>query len=488
MRTILTALAGLALSVGAVRAADSVTAPRPTPLTRPEMKQLLEDMKQRTPRIPLPEMTAEEKDRYGDDASRGYESRLRAHYLPGGNERFSFSGGGTSRPRTGDAAAAGTRSDGGGRTGGFGGRENEPGMTLDYRFKVSLFWIVSRTNNCQYCLGHQESKLLRAGMTEDEIAALDSDWSKFNEKEQAAWAFGRKFTLEPNKLSDADIDELKKHFTDMQILEMILSMAGNNSINRWKEGVGVPQSSGGGGFGRQTEGAAIAETPREPHSYLTPTSQQYQTKITLVAPLLHDDAGQATRQTVFLRPQIESRTVAQAKLAEARQRKPRLPLVGEAQAREALGDDAPEGPLPQWMRLLANFPRSGGRLVSSTRFADEQGDLSPLLKAQVSWIIARQDRAWYALGQAQRRLKDLGQSEDRIFALDGSWKDFPPRDRALFTVAQKLAASPVVLTDEQVAEAVKLAGPRDVVQLISYTTNRASFNRISEAAGLQLEE
>ncbi len=93
MRSILTVLSVLALAASAAQAADSVTAPRPTPLTRPEMKQYLEDMKQRTPRIPLPEMTAEEQERYGEDASRGYESRLRAHYLPGGNERFSFSGG-----------------------------------------------------------------------------------------------------------------------------------------------------------------------------------------------------------------------------------------------------------------------------------------------------------------------------------------------------------------------------------------------------------
>jgi hypothetical protein len=57
----------------------------------------------------------------------------------------------------------------------------------------------------------------------------------------------------------------------------------------------------------------------------------------------------------------------------------------------------------------------------------------------------------------------------------------------MFTVVRNLAASPVVLTDEQVDEAVRLAGPRDVVQLISYTTGRASFNRITEAAGLQLE-
>jgi alkylhydroperoxidase family enzyme len=485
-------------------AAEPTSEPRPIPITRPEMKQYLEDMKQRTPRIPLPEMTAEEKDRYGSDTSRGYESRLRSHYLPGGNERFSFNGGGGSRTGSTPGASGrpdaarpdGTRPDGARPAGSRGGsgRENEPGMTLDYRFKTSLFWIVSRTNNCQYCMGHQESKLLNAGMTEDQIAALDSDWGKFNAAEQAAWAFARRFTLEPNQLSGADIAGLKKHYTDLQILEMILSMAGNNSINRWKEGVGVPQSEGGGGFGRRSEGAlaaetraAAVETPARPHSYLTPTSEQYQTVVSLVAPVFRDEVGKATHKTVFRRPKLESRADALEALEGARQRLPRLPLVDEAKAREVLGEDAPDGKLPQWVRLVVNFPQSGKRLVTSTRFADEKGDLSPLLKAQASWIIARQDRAWYALGQAQARLKALGQTDDQIFALDGSWDEFSPKDRALFTVAQHLAASPVVLTDDEVAAAVKLAGPRDVVQLISYTTNRASFDRITEAAGLAID-
>ena len=126
--------------------------------------------------------------------------------------------------------------------------------------------------------------------------------------------------------------------------------------------------------------------------------------------------------------------------------------------------------------------------MTGVRSVDEKGDLKPLLKAQVSWIIARQDRAWYATGQAKRRLQEMGQSDDQIFSLDGDWTGFTPSDRALFTVARKLAASPVVLTDDDVAQAVKLAGPRDVVQLVNYTTNRASFDRITEAAGLPLEE
>ncbi len=361
-------------------------------------------------------------------------------------------------------------------------------MTLDYKFKTSLFWIVSRANNCQYCLGHQESKLLSAGMTEDEIASLDCNWQAFTPKEQAAFAFARRFTLEPHKLSDGDIDELKKHYTDLQILEMILSRAGNNSINRWKEGVGVPQSEGGGGFGRRREGEQAAEARPERHSYLTPTSEAFQRKITHVASLLRDDAGQPTRKTVCDRPQVKSRGDVEAALAKARKRTPRLPLVEEAKARAILADDAPPGALPQWARLLANFPTGGKRTVAGIRSADEKGDLSRLLKAQVAWIIARQDQAWYAAGQAKARLEALGQSEDQIYALDGDWVGFTSRERSLFTVARKLAASPVVLTDAEVAEAVKQAGNRDVVQLVSYTTNRASFDRITEAAGLQVEQ
>ena len=196
-------------------------------------------------------------------------------------------------------------------------------------------------------------------------------------------------------------------------------MAGNNSINRWKEGVGVPQSEGGGGFGRRTEGAATgsAETPAKPHSYLTPTSEQFQTKVTLVAPLLFDEAaGKATRQTVFARPKLESRSEVEARPGR------RPPAhASPAAGRGGQGPRAAGRRCPRKARCRSGcgwWPTSrssGKRLVASTRFADEKGDLSPLLKAQVSWIIARQDRAWYALGQAQRRLKELGQTDDQIY-------------------------------------------------------------------------
>lgn len=480
MRFSKTALFSLVVSSAAlVHAVDSDVAPRPVPLTRPEMKEYLEDMKGRKLRIPLPELTAEDKKKLGERAT-SYESRLRYHYASP------------------DAQGPGGQVQGGGRGAGGGGfgRDNDPDNSLDYAFKVQLFWIVSRTNNCQYCLGHQESKLLGAGMTEDEIAALDGDWAEHTPAQRTAYTFARKFTYEPHKLNDADIDGLRKHYTEKQILEMILSMAGNNSINRWKEGAGIPQSSGGGNFGsRRSEGNnATAEKKEErpaetKHSYLTPTSPKFQNLITKVAPVTFDPkTGKPTKLTMTNRPPLESRAEVEKALEAARHRTPRLPLADEAKTKEVLPEGFPEGPMPQWVSLLATFPNSAKGRISGIVSADTRGDLTPLFKAQISWIIGRQDRAWYAVGQAKQRMKDLGWSDDQIYSLDGDWAKFTPAERSLFTLARKLAATPVVLTDADVAEAVKQAGPRDVVQTIIYTTNRVSFDRITESAGLRIEK
>jgi hypothetical protein len=279
---------------------------------------------------------------------------------------------------------------------------------------------------------------------------------------------------------------LRKHYTDLQILEMILSMAGNNAINRWKEGTGSPQSESGGGFGRKKD-APPADRPAR-HTYLTPTSDAYKTRVTTVAPIAGSPkAGEHTAPTVCRRPALESRADVEAALAAARKRSARLPLVDEAKAREVLGEASPAGPLPEWVRLLANFPVSGKARVLSQRAAEEKGDLSPLLKAQLAWVIARQDRAWYAAGWAKQRLRELGQSDDQVYALDGDWTRFTPAERSLFTVAKKLAASPIVLTDAEVAEALRLTGPKEVVQTVMLTATCASFDRITEAAGLRLE-
>src|SRR5207248_5766438 len=133
----------------------------------------------------------------------------------------------------------------------------------------------------------------------------------------------------PHHLADGDIDQLRKHYKDLQILEMIISVAGNNSINRWKEGVGVPQSKDLSGFNRN-------EKPAEPDrtlptkSFLTPTPEQYQNKITKVAPLQKGEkAEEPSRRCASNRPPLEARVEVEKALEACGKRTPRLPLVDE---------------------------------------------------------------------------------------------------------------------------------------------------------------
>jgi AhpD family alkylhydroperoxidase len=341
------------------------------------------------------------------------------------------------------------------RGGSGGARQSDPNMTLDYGFTVELFWLVSRVNNCHYCLGHQESKLLSAGIEESRIAALDSDWSHFSPAERAAYAFTRKLTFEPHLLTQADVDDVLKHYKPLQALEIAFHVARYNSTNRWTDSLGIPQ-----------------EKHRD---FLTTTPQQFVNKVTIVA--LHE--APAPRS-------LPARADALAALAAAKNRKPRFPLASAAETAQVLDRTASED-IPGWQRLLCNFPVTGKSQVESLLVLQEKGTLPPLLKAQIAWICARQDRAWYALAHAQERLKALGQSEDAIFALDEPEKLPREADRAALAFAAKLTAIPQGMTDADAERLKKHYEPSQVAEIVYRVCQAAFFNRITEAAAIPVE-
>lgn len=464
-----------AMSFSASNGDTPVKTPRPIPATRTEMKELLEDMKKRPYRIPLPELTEKEKQELGE-RSTNYEARLRFNYIPLA-EGTVF---GAGRPRM--ATPPGTPGSANAPRQDF-TRNADENMTLTYQFKTMLFWIVARTNNCQYCLGHQEWKLSATGMSDDAIAALDADWSSYSEAEQAAFAYARLLTYEPHRISDEEVAKVTKHYTPLQIVEMTMSMGGNNAINRWKEGIGIPQSSGNTFAGR---GGAV---PAAEHSdtFLTPTSTRFKDARSIVAPLEIFN-GKPSGHGITNRPQLETRDEVLVMLEQVAKRTSRLPLVDEAVAATWLKDNNQDIPVTVWVRLIANFPNEGrGRLPSLASREKQTGDLTELQKAQLNWIVARQDRAWYAVGQAFKTLKSLGQTEDQIFALDGEWKEQSAVDQALFRFAKNLAASPIASSDEDAAAALQQTSPATVVQTVNHVASCAYFNRVTEAAGLAIE-
>jgi AhpD family alkylhydroperoxidase len=343
-------------------------------------------------------------------------------------------------------------------------------MTLDYAFKVMLFWIVSRSNNCVYCTGHQENKLTAAGVTEDRIAALDGDWSEFTHAERAAFALTRKLTVAPQTVTEADIDAAKKHFTNLQVLEIITTVSGFNGMNRWT--------------------GPLRLTQQEFRIFLTPTSPKYEAAVTRLGPAPPASTGARCAPVAAPRPPLEPRTEVEAKWAECRERTSRFPLIDDSAARALLPNDLfPAGrPLPNWVRLLANFPKSGPVKIANLRVSHTKGNLSPQLKAQLAWVSARADRAWYALSCARDRLRALGVADDAIFAIDqAEGSTFTPADRAAFAFARKLTVDPALIDDDNFDTLRKFYTDPQIAELIHHVNQAVFFNLTTEAAGLPLD-
>lgn len=85
----------------------------------------------------------------------------------------------------------------------------------DRVFEESLFWIQTRSVECNYCMGHCEMLLELAGLDKSAVAErtrrlASSDWSAFPAGEQRAFAYARKLSKTPWELTVADYQSLER--------------------------------------------------------------------------------------------------------------------------------------------------------------------------------------------------------------------------------------------------------------------------------------
>ncbi len=66
-------------------------------------------------------------------------------------------------------------------------------------------------------------------MTDDQIASLDSRWDVFPESEQAALKATRILTIRPFAFGDREVADLKKHFNDAQVIDILYTVARYNA-------------------------------------------------------------------------------------------------------------------------------------------------------------------------------------------------------------------------------------------------------------------
>jgi alkylhydroperoxidase family enzyme len=94
-------------------------------------------------------------------------------------------------------------------------------------------------------MGHTEMILAVAGLDKKAIAErtkklADGDWSSFPPAERVAFAFARKLSKEPWSITEADRDELRRHFGPVMMLDVIWWACRCHYMTRVADGFQLP--------------------------------------------------------------------------------------------------------------------------------------------------------------------------------------------------------------------------------------------------------
>ncbi|HXM65951.1 MAG TPA: carboxymuconolactone decarboxylase family protein [Candidatus Acidoferrum sp.] len=114
------------------------------------------------------------------------------------------------------------------------------GRSLDRKLYELIYLRVSFINGCRYCTQHHVASSKRVGLTSENWSALKAgNYSRFSEKERTALTYVEKLTRAPHEISEADFDELKKHFSDAEIVDLHMLTGLANLTNRLTDPLGL---------------------------------------------------------------------------------------------------------------------------------------------------------------------------------------------------------------------------------------------------------
>jgi len=110
--------------------------------------------------------------------------------------------------------------------------------SVERRIKELVYLTCSFTNKCAFCTAAHRAAGKKAGISPDEIAALEAGQDHgFSEPERAAILYARELT----RTADAAASRaaLLEHFSHEQVVEITLAAAMANFTNRFNNGLQV---------------------------------------------------------------------------------------------------------------------------------------------------------------------------------------------------------------------------------------------------------
>ena len=117
---------------------------------------------------------------------------------------------------------------------------------IDPGLKALIMYMVSRSAGCQYCVAHSAQLAVTHAVP---LWKAQHAWqfetrSEFSDAERAALRFARAAGQVPNAVSESDFVELRRHFDEDEIIEMIAAIALMGFLNRWNDTLATPLEAG----------------------------------------------------------------------------------------------------------------------------------------------------------------------------------------------------------------------------------------------------
>ena len=118
----------------------------------------------------------------------------------------------------------------------------DPKGKVDNRLKRLISHVASRAAGCQYCMAHTADGAARLGVEQDKIDAVwDYQTSPlFSAAERAALDVAVAAGCVPNAVTDEMFMELRKHWSEEQIVEIVAVIALFGFLNRWNDTFATP--------------------------------------------------------------------------------------------------------------------------------------------------------------------------------------------------------------------------------------------------------
>jgi AhpD family alkylhydroperoxidase len=109
--------------------------------------------------------------------------------------------------------------------------------TVPIGLKPLIAIVASTAAGCRYCQAHETVDAMMRGVPEDKIADIwDFERSpRYSEAERAALRFARDASVIPNEVTPAHFDDLRRHWDEGEIVEILAVIGLFGFLNRWND-------------------------------------------------------------------------------------------------------------------------------------------------------------------------------------------------------------------------------------------------------------